>query len=125
MQGDKDRRYIDRIYIPGASIYYRKLSRFNFFRRYQGPMSLADISKSTLSVPEHLSYKSRTVLDLKIILPENQIINLKGAISGFEMNNDSKTNKTIIQFQPYGYGKEYNSFRSKRKLDRFLSDKYK
>jgi hypothetical protein len=124
MQNDKERRYIDRIYIPGASLYYRKFTRFNFLKRFHGPMSLTDISKSTVSIPAQLSFKTRTVLDIKIILPKNQIINLKGAIRGFETNHANNSYKTVIQFQPYGYGREYNSFRSKRKLDRFLADKY-
>jgi hypothetical protein len=123
MQDDQDRRYIDRLFIPGASLYYRKLDRFNFLRRYQGPIALTDISKSTVSIPEQLVLKSKTLLDLKIILPENQIISLKGSVRGFETNIEKNKFKTIIQFQPFGYGREYNSFRVKKKLDRFFVEK--
>jgi hypothetical protein len=45
---------------------------------------------------------------------------MKGIISGFEPDPQGHWIKTIIQFNPYGYGKKYNSFRSKKRLDRVL-----
>ena len=65
MSESKDRRYIDRIMIPGAKLYYKKSSRFTYFKRYRGPLYLADITKSTISVPEKLSLHIKTDLDLK------------------------------------------------------------
>ncbi len=120
MSESKDRRYIDRIMIPGAKVYYKKSSRFTYFTRYHGPLHLADITKSTISVPEKLALHIKTDLDLKIVIPENRIISLKGIICGFENDINSQSIRTIIQFNPYGYGKKYNSFRSKKKLDHFL-----
>ena len=124
MSESNDRRYIDRIMIPGAKVYYKKSSGFTYFKRYRGPLYLTDITKSTVSVPEKLSLHIKTGLDLKIVIPENQIISMKGIISGFETDINSQSVKTIIQFNPYGHGKKYNSFRSKKKLDRFLADYY-
>ena len=124
MSESKERRYIDRIMIPGAKVYYKKSSGFTYFKRYRGPFYLIDITKSTISVPEKLSLHIKTGLDLKIVIPENQIISMKGIISGFETDINSQSVKTIIQFNPYGHGKKYNSFRSKKKLDRFLTDYY-
>jgi hypothetical protein len=121
---NKDRRYIDRIMIPGAKVYYKKSNGVTLFKRYRGPLYLADITKSTMSVPEKLLLHIKTNLDLKIVIPENQIINMKGIISGFETDINSQSVKTIIQFNPFGHGKKYNSFRSKKKLGRFLAHYY-
>ena len=124
MSENKDRRYIDRIMIPGAKVYYKKSSGFTYLKRYNGPLFLTDITKSTISVPEKLSLHIKTGLDLKIIIPENQVISMKGIISGFENDINSRSVKTVIQFNPFGHGKQYNSFRSKKKLDRFLAYYY-
>ena len=121
MSENKDRRYIDRIMIPGAKVYYKKSSGFTYLKRYHGPLFLADITKSTISVPEKLSLHIKTGLDLKIVIPENQVLSMKGIISGFENDINSQSVKTVIQFNPFGHGKQYNSFRSKKKLDRFLA----
>jgi hypothetical protein len=117
----KDRRYIDRLMIPGAKVYYKKSTRFTFFNRYHGPLHLADITKSTVSIPEKLEMPSKTDLELKIIFPEENLLNMKGIISGFEPDPQGHWTKTIIQFNPYGHGKKYNSFRSKKRLDRVLN----
>ena len=117
----KDRRYIDRLMIPGAKVYYKKLTRFTFFNRYQGPLHLTDITKSTISIPEKIEMPSKTDLELKIVFPEENLINMKGIISGFEHDPKGDWIKTIVQFNPYGHGKKYNSFRSKKRLDRVLT----
>jgi len=117
----KDRRYIDRLMIPGAKVYYKKSTRFTFLNRYHGPLHLSDITKSTISIPEKLEMPSKTDLELKIIFPEENLINMKGIISGFEPDPKGHWIKTIIQFNPYGHGKKYNSFRLKKRLDRILT----
>jgi hypothetical protein len=121
----KDRRYIDRLIIPGAKVYYKKLAGFAIFHRYHGPLHLSDITKSTISIPEKIDLPSKTNLNLKIIFPEENLINMKGIIAGFEPDPKGQWTKTIIQFNPYGHGKMYNSFRSKKRLDRFLAYYFK
>ena len=124
MAENKERRYIDRVMIPGAKVYYKKSVGFALFKRYRGPLFLADITKSNISVPDKLSLHIKTCLDLKIVIPENQVLSMKGIISGFENDINSQSVKTVIQFNPFGHGKQYNSFRSKKKLDRFLASYY-
>jgi len=121
LENNKDRRYIDRIPIPGSKVYHRKSAFFLGFKRYKGPSNLSDITKSTISIPERLSYDKKISLDVKIIFPQNISVNMKGFISTIEEDPSLGKIKTIVQFYPYGYGKKYNNFRTKKKLARILS----
>ena len=124
MNNADDRRYIDRIIIPGAKVYYRRTSRCTWFAKFQGPLHLNDITKSAISVPRKLSIPKKINLELKIIIPENEILKMKGKVSKVKEDATGKFIKTIIQFNPFGNEKEYNSFRAKKKLDHYLNKYY-
>lgn len=121
MQKAKDRRYAERVNLTDGKIFYRKLDGILKFPRYQGPVNLDDLSKSTISIPVVLNYARKTQIELKILVPGFPEIYLKGSVLGFEEDHNHGISKTIIQILPYGYGKTYNSFHEKKKLDRFLS----
>ena len=124
MNESNDRRYIDRIIIPGAKVYYKKTSRFSCFKKFQGPVQLTDITKSAISVPKKLPFPNKFDLELRIIMPENQTLSMKGKVRGIKADSTGKFVSTIIQFNPFGSEKEYNSFRTKKKLDHFLNMYY-
>ncbi len=124
MNESNDRRYIDRIIIPGAKVFYKKTSRFSYFKKFQGPLHLTDITKSAISVPKKLPFPKRFDLELKIVMPENEVLGMKGKVRGFKEDSSGKFINTIIQFNPFGSEKEYNSFRTKKKLDQFLNKYY-
>ena len=124
MNDSNDRRYIDRIIIPGAKVYYKKTSRFSCFTKFQGPLQLTDITKSAISVPKKLPFPKKIDLELKIIMPENEALSMKGKVRGIKEDANGKFVNTIIQFNPFGSEKEYNSFRTKKRLDQFLNKYY-
>lgn len=121
MQNLNERRYADRVYIPDGKIFYRKLEKFMMLSRYQGPVRLEDITKSTISIPGELQYPRHTPVELKISAPGFPDICLKGQVMDYEEDQGSGMIKTIIQIMPFGQGKTYNSFKTKKKLDKILS----
>lgn len=122
MENSNERRYADRVNVPQGKIFYRKLEKFMQLSRYQGPVQLDDMTKSTVSIPVHLNYPRHTPVELKISAPGFPDICLKGKVMEYEEDNRSGMTKTIIQIMPFGYGKIYNSFKIKKKLDKFLSE---
>ena len=121
MENSNERRYADRINVPEGRIFYRKLEKFMSLSRYQGPVQLEDMTKSTLSIPVHLPYKIHTQVEVKISAPGYSDICIKGQVQDFELDNKTGNTKTIIQIMPFGQGRIYNSFKTKKKLDKFLS----
>jgi len=111
---------MERFRLPQARLYYRIGSRYFFFNGYRGPVKISDINKSSLGIVGSLELAPRTSLMLKIILPEYPVIILKGHISGFLKDHEERIIRTIIQFKPYGYDEQYNSFKYKRRLENCL-----
>jgi hypothetical protein len=117
----EDRRYIDRLSIPGTRVFFKKTVGFSLFRKYKGPYSLSDITKCTISLTDKIRLPVRTDLNLKLIFPDKHLLNMKGSIRGFEHDAQGRFYKTVIQFNPFGNGKKYNSFRTKKRLERLLT----
>jgi len=122
MDDQNDRHYQAKMPSPGGKVYYRKTGNLSFLRPYQGPLGLDGLSKSTVSVSGRLPYGQKTCLDLKIFLSQKQVVRLKGNIAGTEHVVDEQLGKSIIQLLPFGFGRNYNSFKAKDILDEFLGD---
>ncbi len=117
MNKSKERRYIDRIEVPGASVFYRRNSRVNFVLPFLGPVRLVDISKSALRVESELLFSKNTRLQLKICFPGKPAVFVKGKVSAI----DRGSGQSVIQLLPFGYGTDYNSFYSKTNLEMLLA----
>ena len=118
----KDRRYMDRIHIPMAKMYYRQSEKNKLLNTFQGPVPIADMSKSSLSIDAPLKFKLKTHLYLKILIPDHPVIFLKGQIAGHLSNAAGEIIRTIIQILPYGLDPCYNSFKFKKRLEHCLAD---
>jgi len=122
MEELKDRRYMERVRIPMAKLYYRVKDRHKLLNSYQGPFPISDISKSSLSIEGCLNLKNKTQICLKISIPDHPEILLKGQILGFISDRAGRVVKTIIQLMPYGLDPQYNSFKYKKRLEHCLSN---
>ena len=112
----EERRYINRLILPDAKIYFRRFDRFNPIRHYQGPVDLADISKSALRVYGLLPCEKKNRLQIKLVIPGCPDISVKCWLKNF----DEKNATTVLQFLPFGMGRNYNSFRTKQQLEMLL-----
>jgi len=120
MEEQKERRYIDRKTWPEAVVFYRRNTRVNFIRPFQGPVRLIDISKSAMRVRAELAFARNTDLQLKICIPGNPAIFLKGRVSSIDHENQH----SIIHVLPFGYGDGYNSFHAKSILELMLNENF-
>ena len=116
MENNKERRYIDRVELPLAQIYYRPLDRYTVFRNYHGPLDLADISKSAMRIYGKLVEDKNIAVEIKLVVPGFSRICMKCRIMGFDERNTC----TIVQFLPFGIGRNYNTFRAKEKLEQLV-----
>ncbi len=121
MVSEKDRRYIERKYLPETSVYYRRTGKMNFIIPFQGPVQLIDISKSALRIGEELPFASKANLELKIQMSGYQPVYLKGRVREI----DHLEHHTVVQFLPFGHGSAYNSFQAKETLDLLLAGEFK
>ncbi len=117
----KDRRYMDRITIPKAQLFYRVNDKHKLLHAYHGPFWISDICKSSLSISGALRFKNKTPLCLKLIVPDQPEILLKGFILGYLRNRAGQVIKTVIQLMPFGHAPQYNTFKQKRRLENCLS----
>jgi hypothetical protein len=122
MGKDSDTRTLDRHQIPKARVYYRKIKSINIFKRFKGPYSLTDISKSSVKF-EHSSISLEQVpVELKIIVPDSYNLKIKGKIAGPLDSKNYHRDNTIVHFLPFGNRKVYNTYRSKNKLELILEE---
>ena len=117
MDNSKERRYIDRLAVPQAKVYYRTLGRYAIFNYYQGPLDLADISKSALRIYGKLPGEKNTNVEIKLVIPGFSMVTVKCRIMGF----DERHTYTIAQLLPYGIGRNYNSFQTKHNLELLMT----
>ena len=113
----KERRYIERRVLSGALVYYRRNSRVNFGRPFQGPLQLIDISKSAMRVAGDLSEERHARMQLKIHIPGQGSIYIKASVSAVDVENK----QTILQVLAFGYGEQYNSFHTKVRWEMLLN----
>ena len=95
----------------------------NFFHKYSPPHRLVNINKSGLSFEADHQISPGMLLFLKIIIPGEKKICLKGRMVWIAAKQKMGNYLTGIQFLPFGKGKQYNSFLSHDKLQR-LTTKY-
>jgi hypothetical protein len=116
MKETKDSRYQERIHIPGAQVLYKKENKL--FKRFSAPMPLKDITKSGVCFKIIHNLKIGTIIDLKILLPQKQMIRVKGRLvwANYDPQNYDQS-FAGVQFLPFGEGSKYNSFHSLNKLE--------
>ena len=116
----KDRRYMDRISIPGSTLYYRSEGKSLLLNNYHGPVQIVDLCKSSISIAGKLHRRTTRCLQIKINIPDYSPLKLKGQILGCIKDPMGNIRKTIIQILPFGYQAQYNSFKNKKRLLQLL-----
>lgn len=117
-----DHRSLDRLSIPDARVYYRKVSSWFLPSAFKGPYEMKDISKSSLRFHEGILSANNTVIELKILFPGVSNLRIKGRVAGPQDDKNYHRGYTLIHFLPFGSRKVYNSYRCKRKLDRIIAE---
>lgn len=116
-EGRIEKRKCERFVLAGATVYYRKKSRF--LKRDFGKdfYPLFDISRGGLRFLSHDRMPVGTRVTIKIVQPEEEPLVMEGTViwSGL---HDGKSYKCEIgiQFAPYGEQEDYNHPEALRRI---------
>ena len=117
-----DHRSLDRLIIPEAKVYYRKVSSWFLPAPFKGPFEMKDISKSSLRFHKKALSHNDAVIELKILIPGTLNLRIKGRVAGPQDDKNYHRDYTLVHFLPFGSRKVYNSYRCKRKLDMIIEE---
>ena len=119
--GALPKKYRKRTKIPGAWVFYKEQAAVKFFNRFTGPVKLKDISCGGTSFEISHDLKPGTLMNLKIIIPGTENLQIKGRLAW--QNHDQKSNRFFagIQFLPFGKEKRNNSLHSYKRLDQITN----
>jgi len=124
MTKNSERRYVDRICIAGAEVLYKEIRTVSLFQKFSQPFPLVDLNKSGLSFEMDHQLHPGVLLNLKLVIPGEKKINLKGRLIWITKLEKEGNYRTGVQFLPFGKGRNYNTFGSHERLLQ-LTNKYK
>jgi hypothetical protein len=118
MSETTERRALNRIEIPSAEVLYKPIKRFNLFSTLTGPTNLINISKSGACFISKNSLEKGSEVMLKLFIPEQDPLFVKASTVWISANQEHSQMSVGVQFKPFGKGKAYNSFESKKILEK-------
>jgi len=117
MSDPKERRFFERISIPGAEVSYRKSKRFNWFNGFTGPVPMKDITKGGICFKIQTPLAEGMTIEIKVVIPGEAPFDVKGNIVWANQFQASDEPYAGVQFRPFGKGRHYNSFRTHERLE--------
>ena len=117
MSDQKERRFYERIQIPGAEVAYRERQKLNWFKGYNGPVPMKDITKSGICFKLMNRLERGATVEIKISIPGEEQFSVTGNIVWTNMDRSSDDGYAGVQFRPFGKGHQYNSFRTHERLE--------
>ncbi len=117
MSDQKERRFYERIQIPGAEVAYRARKRFNWFSGYDGPVPMKDITKSGICFKLKTRLERGATVEIKINIPGEEQFSVTGNIVWTNIDRSPDDGYAGVQFRPFGKGHHYNSFRTHERLE--------
>jgi hypothetical protein len=117
MNNPKERRFYERLVIPGAEVAYRLRKNFNWFGGYNGPVPMKDITKSGICFRLSTFLDRGTPLEIKVLIPGQEPFAVKGDIVWANKLSTASGSFAGVQFKPFGKGRRYNSFKTHEKLE--------
>jgi len=121
MTPEKDRRFLERISIDGAKIVYRIENDKRFLRRFSNPVPLSDLTWSSLRFEADPSLAAGELIDLQILIPGEEKINVKGHLIWNSRSDKSDRNYVVVQLLPFGPGRNYNSILTRELLKKIIN----
>jgi len=112
----KDRRYLDRYYLPGAEMLYKSPEATHPFARYHGPTSIVNLSKGGVCFETFEKLTPGKQINMKILIPGEKSIKIKGKIVWISGAGLDKNAQVGMQFLPFGGDKKYNPLHSLARL---------
>ena len=112
----KERRNYPRVRVEGAQVAYKRKAGFDLFNRYSPTLQMKDLAKGGICFETGLQLERGLIVEIKLALPGEKTINVKGKIVWSEDSEDGNT-FAGVQFLPFGKGKQYNSFECWEKLE--------
>ena len=110
-----DRRNTDRLKISGAQILFKRESGEAAMK----PMKDLTFSGVCFEVDEKMTVGD--LIEMRIILPGEESITIKGNIVWSEVNASTKIVYTAVQFLPFGTDERYNPMEIYQKLKKIVS----
>jgi Tfp pilus assembly protein PilZ len=107
----------DRLTIPGASAYpCMRISRWKSFLRSTRSYSLYNINKSGICFESSRLYKMGEVVCIMVKIPGEKSFYVEASIKWIEDKPRSAGYSIGAQLQPFGKGKNLNSFKTLQRL---------
>ncbi|MFC2088953.1 PilZ domain-containing protein, partial [Calditrichota bacterium] len=103
MADKQERRALNRFNVPGSMVLYKKDEGMKIFQRYSVMSEIKDLSKSGVGLQIKNGIKKGERLQLQIVLPGEEKIDVKGRVR-WKIPEDNKYNNIGIQFEPFGRG---------------------
>ena len=113
---DFDRRHAYRIAIPEAMVRYKRKSGQN------GEMPLIDLTKSSACFRIEHELKFGEMLELEIIIPNKDPINLKSIVIRVSNPVSEIVSYAVVQFLAFGSDERYNSLQAYEQLTQLLNE---
>ena len=117
MSNSKERRFYERISIPGAEVSYRQKKRFNWFNGYMGPVPMKDITKSGICFRLEAPLERGATVEIKVHIPGVDQFSVHGDIVWADTGAVKEALYAGVQFKPFGKGRRYNSFSTHERLE--------
>jgi hypothetical protein len=113
---DFDRRHAHRISIPEAMIRYTRKNG------QSGEMPLIDLTKSSACFIIEHELKFGEMLELEIIIPNKDQINLKSIVIRISDPAEELVSYAVVQFLAFGTDERYNSLHAYEQLTQLLNE---
>lgn len=119
----KDKRATDRIFIPGATVLFRKGNALPFIERYSRPMELYNFTKSGICFQSEKNFNLGDKILIQIVIPGEKSLRLVGQVRWIENTTHESARIIGAQFRAFGKGTDYNPLKLMDKL-RSLQQKF-
>jgi hypothetical protein len=116
MEEHSDRRYMERYQISGAEVLYRSQSTSRIWSKFQGPVSVVNLSKSGICFKTAKKMVTGEQYEIKVLIPKERKIKLKGKIVWTTSSYQQKATLAGMHFLPFGGDKKYNPLSSLTRL---------
>ena len=103
-----DRRYLDRLEIPGAKIEYKLQNGRT------ATTGLINLTKISVRFYTKHKFKTDELVEISIKIIDKETIRVKGNVVWFQTAKENEFNKAnaVVQFLPFGTDEKYNSLKS-------------
>lgn len=107
-----ERRSINRIEVPGASLRFKFARGVNVLKNYSNSPDILNVSKSGIAFKSSQKAGYGDAIHLKLSFPDGKNINLKGKVRWAKDANGSGIKSIGVLFDPFGLKRQYNSIKA-------------